>query len=57
MVLTIRHTKLRLLKFKDKRNLEIYIKKFNNIFQANKKTLDEDKLALFSVTLKKMALE
>lgn len=53
MVLTIRHIKARLFKFKSKEDLNINIKEFNNIYQANKEIAYEDKLAYFLVILKK----
>lgn len=53
MALIIRHIKENISKFKSKEDLNIYIKEFNNVFQANRKMSDEVKLTLFSIILKK----
>lgn len=52
MTLTIRYIKVGLSKFKDKKDLDICIRKFNNICQIKKEIANEDKLALFSITFK-----
>jgi hypothetical protein len=57
MALAIRHTKITLPKFKGKGYPNIYIREFNNVCQANRETIEEEKLVLFLVTLKKQALE
>lgn len=53
MMLIIKHTKVGLPKFKEKGDLNIYIRYFNNIYQTNKKTTDKNKLEFFSITFKK----
>lgn len=57
MAPTTRYTKDGLSKFKSKEDPNIYIKEFNNIYQANKEIADEEKLVFFSITFKKQAFK
>lgn len=57
MVLTIRYTKAWLSKFKSKGDSNIYISEFNNVCQADREIVDEDKLTIFLIILRKLALK